>query len=559
MLQINTGKLFTKETEYTNHLKGVLYTNFRFYGKNPIDTVVGKLVPTSNIRDSFAVIYEMTEKIEYQGKSPGILISHGIDPYLLDFSTVVSFRLNCICTPDYDLVVRLTSAKQGPAAYASPEKIVSRTFDNKITFKEENEEQLSSFIKQLIGLERKYFLGVMRAIRTYVTGIHRIADDLELAYTLLVASIESLAQDFDGYESTWKDYPTDKKKIIDKALNDCNEETVIKIREALLSIEHTSLSRRFRKFVTKHIKNSYFREEAVSALNPLGRSDLENVLKQAYSARSKYIHNLKKLPDKLTYGDSFSETVTVEGKRWLTLQGLSRLARHVIIEFVERQSTVESEIYDYQLERAGITQGTLAPELWIHNVKNIKAEHGNSRLQGFLENLVQIEQGNKDSLVDMREVLKKIEPQLPSMKQQYRRSFVVLHILFNNLVSESDRMDSGDFISQKYSYEFSEPSSESLILNLLLGLEPNWKLLEHYNAIINYFKNRDHKYELSVPKIYEVGMVLDLSERYRKNGEHDKVQELIAFAVENYPGHHKLLDLESTYEQEIIIDWKSIF
>ena len=42
--------------------------------------------------------------------------------------------------------------------------------------------------------------------------MHRLADDLELAYTLFVASIESLAQQFDAFQPGWDDYDEAKRR-----------------------------------------------------------------------------------------------------------------------------------------------------------------------------------------------------------------------------------------------------------------------------------------------------------------------------------------------------------
>jgi hypothetical protein len=36
MLQINSGKLFTREPEHRNELRGILYTNLRFGHDKPI-------------------------------------------------------------------------------------------------------------------------------------------------------------------------------------------------------------------------------------------------------------------------------------------------------------------------------------------------------------------------------------------------------------------------------------------------------------------------------------------------------------------------------------------
>jgi hypothetical protein len=79
-------------------------------------------------------------------------------------------------------------------------------------------ERLNHFMSDLLALERKSYEAAMRAIRRYVIGAHRISDDVNLAYALFVMSIESLAQEFDGFEPVWEDYDQSKRQRIDDAL-----------------------------------------------------------------------------------------------------------------------------------------------------------------------------------------------------------------------------------------------------------------------------------------------------------------------------------------------------
>ena len=58
-------------------------------------------------------------------------------------------------------------------------------------------------------------LAAMRAIRSYVTGLHQLADNYELAYTLLVVSIEALEQEFDDFQPIWQDYDQRKRLAMD--------------------------------------------------------------------------------------------------------------------------------------------------------------------------------------------------------------------------------------------------------------------------------------------------------------------------------------------------------
>ena len=103
MLQIASGKLFTREPAQSNELRGVAYTNLQLYGREPIETAAGRLLPTSNLGDSRTAVYELTELIE-DPPVPGAIASHGVDPYLSDFAAIVSFALNVNWPPSPKLL-----------------------------------------------------------------------------------------------------------------------------------------------------------------------------------------------------------------------------------------------------------------------------------------------------------------------------------------------------------------------------------------------------------------------------------------------------------------------
>ena len=429
MLQIGTGKLFTREVEYRNNLKGIIYTNLSLMRDDKIETVAGSLIATDTLRTSSVLIYELEELIEACGEGAGVLVSHGIASFILDFSSILSFALNCTASPSYALTERLLSDEIGVTTHTIPNKVVKQTFDKIIYCQEDHKQFLINFSRQLLGLERKTFLGVMSAINTYVTGMQRIADDFELAYTLLVASIESLAQDFDGHQATWLDYDQSKRRAIDVALNDVGEDSAEQVRNAILQNEHTSLSKRFREFAIQHINPSFYREEAEQAINPLTCFDLQSTLSNAYLARSKYIHNLKKLPKPLDRDTAFTETCRIENKTWLTLQGLSRLARHVIIQFLMRQPTIDREPYNYSLERSNVMQVRLAPEYWIGTV-NFNQGSGVVRLEGFLSQFANIlEKAPNESITDLTDLLTELASNIDSLKKVDKQAFIALYII----------------------------------------------------------------------------------------------------------------------------------
>ncbi|CAK1709107.1 hypothetical protein VCRA2118O41_100163 [Vibrio crassostreae] len=276
VLQICSGKLFQNDIEYRNSLRGVIYTNLKLFGDDKIETLAGGIQRTSHLASSTAIVYELEELIESTGHSgqPGTLVSSGVDPYISDFSVILSYALNCTASTNYELTNRLISDQRGLSTLSKPKDVVKRVFDKEIYCQSDDIEHLVNFTNQLIGLERKVFLGVMRAIRTYVTAMNRIADDLDLAYTLLVASLESIAQDFDNHEMTWQDYDEKKRKAIDLALAEASEGTSNSVREALIKSEFSSIARRFNSFSRKHVTPSFYRDEAIGVINPVSKLDL---------------------------------------------------------------------------------------------------------------------------------------------------------------------------------------------------------------------------------------------------------------------------------------------
>ena len=556
MLQIASGKLFAKKPEQRNELRGVVYTNLQLYGREPIETVAGRLLPTSSLGVPNSAVYQLMELIE-DPPVPGAVASHGIDPYISDFADIVSFVLNVTCTPDAEVTSRLTGGRHSSQAAVPPGSLVRRVFDKQVWCQDEDAVRLVEVVENLIWLKRKNYLAAMRAIRTYARGLRRLADDPELTYTLLVASVESLMQGFRSEHPEWEDYPEDKRRRIDTALERADVQTKRQVRKALLEIEHVAARRRFLDFALTHLKPSFFREEASGQENPIGRSDVPGALNQAYDLRSRHIHELKELPKLLTAGFHNGETFIVDRVTMLTIQGMTRLARHVINEYIERQPKVTTEVYDYRPERAGIVAVTLAPKYWIGRVEDLNVTSGRDRLEGFL---VQVAAGLQDGadaeITDLQNVLEEVEKLLPNASKAQRRPFLALYVLFNSLITQEMRMPGLEKVLSTYQAELDCPSIEAMILHLLLGTMPYWPLEEHQALHDAYLRNQGRPASLRIPPILRSGLSLALAERYRACGDGRHARELISTAVENCPGHPTLCNIEKTFDPKEAIPWK---
>ena len=234
MLQINTGKFFKEGPVRRNELRGIAYTNLHLL--SPIETAAGRLLPVNASMNPNALVYEITELIEGE-PGVGALVSRGVTPYLGDFASIVSLALKVTCTPSHELTSRLTSSRPGVIVGVRPGDYVQQVFDGLIVCQDEDAEYLRQFVEDLIGLERKSYRAAIRAIRAFNAGLHLLADDLELAYTLMVVSIETLVPTSGSPDIEWSDYNEGKRKAVDKALDSADERTAKRVREAILKHE----------------------------------------------------------------------------------------------------------------------------------------------------------------------------------------------------------------------------------------------------------------------------------------------------------------------------------
>ena len=441
-----------------------------------------------------------------------------------------------------------------------PSAFIPRAFDREIVVRREELQSFVEFVGNLIALERKYFLGAMRAIRTYVVALHRLADDLELSYTLFVASIESLAQSFDQFEPVWGDYDEAKRAKIDRALADADENTARNVREVLLEIDKSAMGRRFREFAKTHLQPSFFRQQADGVEGPISRADLDQALRAAYQLRSGYIHRLRELPRALTVGPLVSgETIRTDGTTQFTFRGLARLARHVILGFVRDQPKLGHEPYDYQLERHGIVQLRLAPHYWVGRTEGVNLSSGIKRLQGFLDQLSSHLSNEKDAVItDLQPVLAKAEQLMASGEEKSRRPFLALYILFNALVGHDQRMANAGEIERKFGGDLQKPSVEVMLVYLILRASPDWRLSDYQSVIDQYFNQRNNRNGLRLPRTFEAGILLHTAEQYRLEGENSRAREMLSKATECHPGHKPLRETEENFVPDGAIDWFEI-
>ena len=561
MIQINTGRFFKTEDVYRTTQRTVLYSNYRGY--NPIDTVAGSYAPANSTTDVASAVYIVDQILEASmpDGTPSILVAVHSETLAQDFAVLVSFCLRITCALDPALVSRLTQSIRPPIGVTThPSQLVDQIFDREVRPHQVDETLLPRFVADLVQLERVRFKAVMRAIRRYVIGLHRIGDDPALAYALLVASIESLAQDFDQFKATWEDFDPDKKRRIDKALTTADVTTRKAVRSVVLENEHIALRRRYQEFALGHLPSSFYREEAADRGAAARAGDLPLALKHAYAFRSRLVHQLEELPGQLVLPLPRTDIVQIDGKPALTFSGLARIARRVIMQFVELSPKLAAEDFNYRSDLPNVMRAPLAPRYWMWRAENYNARTARRYLSGFLRELESLMLGRKTGITDMSNVLKKIERQVPTLAPCNRRPMVALYLLWHQNVAEELRRPDAEVFFQRHLSDLEDVSIESLICYTILSHRTGWDPDEQEQIRIDYQKQRYHKGGIRLGPVFEVALTLDTAEAFRLSGKMPEALSLIADAVENMPGEVALLDLEQTWLAGKIapIRWRDI-
>ncbi|OZC01189.1 hypothetical protein [Rubricoccus marinus] len=546
MIQVLTGKFFATDDVFVTSQRGVLHTNYALH--RPITTPVGVLKPVDDVfgQRPLHLVYEFEQRIEKVRRdgTKEFIMGVGVDSILVDMAAILSFELQVTCSPTPDVVARLTR-KTKPPHNGAPASFVARVFDPEVKWDPSDGPRLATFIEDLVGLRRDRFESVMRAIRRYVTALRRLDDDPGMAYALLVAAVESLAQKYDDHETNWSDLPDQRRAPIDKALEGVEGEEADRVREAILQHEHLALGRRFQAFTTNHIPDSFFRVDAVGRPCPIPRDLIGVAVRQAYNLRSSAVHTLSGLPDPIGAVPSHADYTAVEGRPALTVAGLTHVARAAIREFVRRSEKVETEEIEY-LKRMGNTVSVrLAPTFLLGYADGYNHASATRYLSGLLEELAAVYlRPESATLTNLAPVLEKIREQIKGVSPAQQRPMLALFVVYCSAVNPESVPDDWLETANQYTAAFDEPSVEALIAATLGGLNLAGPIEPLEAAFNTYLNRRSKKNAFHLPPLFDAAIALELAEAYREAGSEDDARRLIQRAVELYPGAEPLLALE---------------
>ena len=214
MLQILSGKFYNESIPIKEfESKAIFYSNMMMFGK--IETELWTLESIDLNRDVSS--YVLTLRGHDLKNSHQLSYPEAFD----EFRLLTSFWFKSIFEYDKrEIEMLCRNIPQNLNDNQIHSKILPEYFSSdKVPGDYEN---FKEFMNKVLKLSRKKYNAILSSISLFFQALNAVNYNLELAFSSMIFSIESLSQKFDGFEENWEDYDEDIKSEINKLVKDYN-------------------------------------------------------------------------------------------------------------------------------------------------------------------------------------------------------------------------------------------------------------------------------------------------------------------------------------------------
>jgi hypothetical protein len=475
---------------------------------------------------------------------------------------VLSFGLNAVFSRDHDLVRSLVPNSLEGSSRSPASKLFRHTFDPHRFLPDAELDELRRFMSQLLALKRSHFEAAMRAIRRIVHATQHAVDDPTLAYVDLVAALESLSEGASVSAPTWDQMDGRKRKLIDTALDGSDAGIAERLREAVMEGDRLGAKSRFVAFVMDSVSSDYFRTEAIDTVQAIRGADLEGAVKLAYDIRSRNMHVLEDLPPEAWVLGDRADTVMPPAKGiMLSHEGLARLARHVVKNYVDRAPTETDLTFDWRASLPGKIQMRLAPQYWVWQAEGFDHKSVSRYFSGFVGHLVDTLAKRTEGVTDMQAVLKRIEQQLPGIADGPDKALMLaIYALWHSVLAPSEHRPKAAKFLAKYGHLLQRLEAPSFVVGLLTDQMPDWTDDQLHTLAAQRRAEREKRGHLELPVGFDAALQAIAAERLTEAGRADEGRHLAGFAVEEMPGYEPLIAWEAALHggQAFVLDLRAL-
>ncbi len=515
MLQIITGKFFKKEERYKRPRRAVLFSNYDWIG--PIETCIGTLEPVDG--GSIATwVFSYVNQMEKERGNFSI-VRVGDEEVVEQFRLLLVFGLGAYFASQRREVEHCCRQTRASVTDDSiPSQLLTRYFAIGLRGTVEDPKNFGKFVDKVLSLKRDRYLATVAALRTFCSALEATNTSVDLAYSMLIYALESLAQSFDGYQPVWSDYEDRVRKKVDNLLSTVDGAVSDEFRAALLESAHLKLMKRFLSFVETHTEDSFFTCEAEGIHAAIRRTEFRRSLKNAYTMRSGYVHELKPIVSQLRIPTiSQQDAFRWYHEPYLTLSGLVRLTSHVLKNFIERGESVASEEVNWRDQLPGVIKMRMSPEYWIHQAVSFSPETASDRYSGFLEHFT-AKLRAKEPIVDMSAVMEKIEQVVDEANERQKTVMLCLYWVYNCCLQKELRRPNWEQFLKGHELLLDKCCIETVSARLALGEDLEWSFDDCSKCFDEYDESRFCRSVTHMPHALEIVMMATVANKALAEG-----------------------------------------
>jgi len=553
VLQIISGKFFDSDDRFRHDAKGILFSNYSWV--QPIETCVATLEPVDTYASVSSYVVSYVNQIEKE-KPPAknVLIRTGDSEIVEQFMLLCCFSLKAFFHQERNVVaVACRDQRINSSDYHIPSNFVPRIFSRQINGSVSEVESLSGFIDSAISLKREYYNSLIISLRNFTDALQIIGTNIDLAYSLLVYSLEALAQRSDTYAPAWDDYPNEVRENLDKILCGIADDTAKDIKNTLLKNNNLKAIKRFLDFVHTHIDEKFFIDEAPPGFMTVRSSELDRALRNAYTIRSKFAHQLQPIQEQLKHPRMANgDVIRFSGEPYLSISGLVRVVQHVIGNFVKKKDKVTHEAFNWRNELPGILTMEASPQYWIWQHKELKPEHATKKLSGFLSQLETVFL-NSEPMTDLRELLFEYEKMINQSANPYKTQMLVTYVLYNAFVADEYKCVNYSKVFDKNKELFNHCTIEIMVMWLLMGQRWPWMAERCASCWQDYQRAKHRKSSIAVPRVMGVAVMVEIASMYKQENNTSKYNSWMGIAILEAAGQKdtqkRLIEAKSGFVQ----------
>lgn len=542
MLQILTGRFFeSKHKLEQQETEAVLYSNFWFISK--INTPVGVLNPARyGVREATAYVFRYVNKYERASDKDPMVLAHS-DEAVDQFRALCCLWFRAMFHPDRAFVESMIRpVRRSFSGGVVPARHVDHYFAPSVESTHEQREGFSSFLSSVLSLPREKYLRVITCVRAFCDSLEAIVTNYDVAYSLLIYMLEALSKASDEkFTPVWTDYEEGQRRKVDKLCEEMDGDLARRLREVLTNTPHLKLSKRFMDFVSGNIQESFFTTDAVGRTWPIRKSELPRLLKNLYTTRSLYVHELEEVLDESrhVWPDPTDDTTRTRNEPYLTYSGLVRLARTVLINFITNAPKVEAEQAHWRGQLPGIVSVEMSPEYWIWKTDGFEPKFAKHRFNGVAAHFLDLIPKDGAKMAPIGPLVEMIEGMIPN-PQEHLPALVGIYWLYNTFIVPECTRPNWEQRVRDVLEKATECHMEYLVSAVLIGARAGFDAATSERAYREYLQHRHKPLAVWVAGLLDVAVLCHIANLYYEEGKPDDHKRLLNEAVLDAPFNPRL-------------------